>query len=300
MSVTGALRIVDIVGWLALAVFIGGVAFLTLLWPRGADVPRARRLIGGGLGFGIVSSLLGFGLAAAQLRAGGFDDAVKPAAWRAAIDVTLGRAWLARAIVWLLALVVVAALRGGADTVAGWPWRAGALAVALGLVRTTGLASHAAQSRHTAIGAWADAVHLTAISLWLGGLVMLGAVVLPRRQIDELRAIVPRYSLIALGSVTTVIVAGTVMGWDLVGSLHALFTSHYGHLLLLKLGVFVALMGAAYASKTWVQHRLDLAVVLRGDQATVRPFVISVGVETVLAVAVLSLASVLVTSSPVR
>jgi hypothetical protein len=32
----------------------------------------------------------------------------------------------------------------------------------------------------------------------------------------------------------------------------------------------------------------------------VRPFVISVGVETVLAVAVLSMASVLVTSSPVR
>lgn len=300
MTVTAALRVVDVVGWLALAVFAGGVAFLAFLWPAGADVSRARRLLGGALGAGLLSSAFGFALVSAQLRAAGFDAAVDPHAWRDAVDLASGRAWAARTILWLLAVVVLVAMRGGPRVVGSWPWRTGAVATALGLVRSTGLASHVAQSRHTAVGAWADAVHLAAISLWLGGLVMLGAVVLPRRRVDELRTIVPRYSAVALASVSTVIVAGAVMGWDLVGSVHALLTSHYGHVLLVKLGVFAALIGAAYASKTWVQHRLDLAVVLRADRATVRPFVISVGVETVLAVAVLSMASVLVTSSPVR
>ena len=300
MTVTAVLRGVDVVGWLALAVFAGGAVFLTFLWPDGAGVARARHVLSGALACGLLSSVVGFGLVAAQLQAGSFSTAVEPHAWRDAVDVSTGRAWIARTIVWLIALVVLAGIRLGPGVVGSWPWRAAALAIALGLVRTTGLASHAAQSRHSALGAWADAVHLAGMSLWLGGLVMLAAVVVPRRRVDELRTLVPRSSTLALASVSAIVVAGVVMGWDLLGSVHDLLTSHYGHLLLLKVGLFAALLAAAHASKTWVEHRLDLALVLHGDQTTVRPFVLSLGVETVLAVAVLSMASVLVTSSPVR
>ncbi|GAB3884710.1 hypothetical protein GCM10029964_046150 [Kibdelosporangium lantanae] len=77
-----------------------------------------------------------------------------------------------------------------------------------------------------------------------------------------------------------------------------LFTTGYGRLLLVKLALFAVVLGAAQLSKRWVSRRLDFAVVLRGDSATVRPFVYSVAVETVLVIAVLVAASLLVTANP--
>jgi copper transport protein len=50
---------------------------------------------------------------------------------------------------------------------------------------------------------------------------------------------------------------------------------------------------AAFGSKTWVAHRLDFAVILRGESSLVRPFVLSVAVETALAVSVLAVAGFL-------
>jgi len=67
--------------------------------------------------------------------------------------------------------------------------------------------------------------------------------------------------------------------------------------LLLKLAVFALVMLAAMKSKHWVQTALADAVA--GHRRTaVRPFAVSVAAETVLVMAVLAAASVLVTSSP--
>jgi copper transport protein len=70
--------------------------------------------------------------------------------------------------------------------------------------------------------------------------------------------------------------------------------------LLVKLAIFALVLAIAQASRGWVAHRLDFAVVLRGDAATVRPFVYSVAAETTLVVFVLVAASLLVTASPGR
>jgi putative copper export protein len=78
------------------------------------------------------------------------------------------------------------------------------------------------------------------------------------------------------------------------------FTTDYGRLLLVKLAIFALVLVIAQASRSWVAHRLDFAVVLRGDAATVRPFVYSVAAETTLVVFVIVAASLLVTASPGR
>ena len=50
-------------------------------------------------------------------------------------------------LLWLLAaVVVVSVLQSGADAVRRLPWRVGALVVAFGLVRATGMNAHAGQS----------------------------------------------------------------------------------------------------------------------------------------------------------
>lgn len=141
---------------------------------------------------------------------------------------------------------------------------------------------------------------MAAASLWLGGLAFLVVVVLPRRDADELATVLPRYSWLALGSVTAVVAAGTALSWDLVGGLDPLLTTGYGHRLLVKLALVGVLLLAAQQSKSFVQGRLDLAVVLGGDRAVLRPLVLCVTTEAALAAAVLSAAAVLATGSPVR
>jgi putative copper export protein len=91
-----------------------------------------------------------------------------------------------------------------------------------------------------------------------------------------------------------------VLGWQVVGSVGAVFTTDYGRLLLVKLAIFALVLGIAQLSKRWVARRLDVAVELGGDAATVRPFVYSVAAETTLVVFVIAAASLLVTASPGR
>src|SRR5882762_10698621 len=96
-------------------------------------------------------------------------------------------------------------------------WRVGALAVGLGSVRIIGLTGHSHDTDHPALSQVADFVHLSAISLWIGGLATLLLGVLPRRRPEELRTVVPGYSTLAMLCVLSVVGGGTVMAWQLLG-----------------------------------------------------------------------------------
>ena len=124
--------------------------------------------------------------------------------------------------------------------------------------------------------------------------------VLPRRLPEELGTVVPRYSRLAMISVGLIVTAGVALALQVLGSAGAVLHTGYGRLLLTKVGLVAVVLLVAQASRSWIAHRLDFAVVLRGDAATVRPFVHSVAAETVLVVFVLMAASFLVTASPGR
>src|SRR5204862_7378222 len=135
-------------------------------------------------------------------------------------------------------------------------------------------------------------------SAWLGGLIFVCVAVLPRRDAAELASVVPRFSLLALVCVVAIISAGTVLSWQLLGSFAALFTTAFGHVLLVKLAALAAVLVAARSSKRWVERRLDIAYLSRGQVGTVTPFMYSVVIEAALAVVVLGAASVLVATNP--
>jgi putative copper export protein len=138
------------------------------------------------------------------------------------------------------------------------------------------------------------------VSLWLGGLTVLVVGVLPRRRPDELAHVVPHWSRLALTAVITIVAAGITLAWQVLGSVHALLHTSFGHLLLIKLAVICVVLLVGGLNNGWVRHRLDIAVLLDGDRATVRPFIYSVAAETGIALVVLALASVLVTANPGR
>ncbi|ANS65684.1 hypothetical protein SLINC_3460 [Streptomyces lincolnensis] len=285
-------------GYLSLALFVGGLAFVALLWPLGAYEPRARALLGLAWAGGLAATVAAIGLQGAYTSLGGLRDALRPATYADVLATEPGVVLAARGLMWVLAAVVLGALLQGAARSAGW--RVGALAVAFGLLRTTGMHGHSSEGGEPTWGAVADFAHLLGASLWIGGLAMLAVAVLPRRRAGELAAVVPGYSRLAAVSVTAIVVAGLVLAWQVVGSYDALLHTSYGQLLLVKTAVLGGVLVAAYASRQWVRTRLDLAVLLRGDAATVRSFGYSVAAETGLVLVVLAVTSLLVTADPGR
>jgi putative copper export protein/methionine-rich copper-binding protein CopC len=288
-------------GYLSLALFVGGLAFVALLWPRGAGVPRARTLLALAWTGGVLSTVASIGLEGAYTSFGGLRDALRPSSYADVLTTGPGIALAARGLLWVLAAVVLGALlQGGARTSRSPGWRVGALAVSVGLLRATGMSGHNSEGGEPAWGALADLLHLLGAALWIGGLAMLTVAVLPRRRAGELAEVVPGYSRLAAVAVTAIVGAGLVLAWQVVGSYDGLLHTSYGHLLLVKAAVLAAVLLIAQSSRRWVRTRLDLAVLLRGDAATVRPFGYSVAAETGLVLVVLAVTSLLVTANPGR
>lgn len=267
--------------------FLGGLAFVAMLWPDGAGTARARRLLTIGWLCGVTGSVAGLCLNAAWI-AGSYDlAALKPL-----LDTTFGRVWVARALLWVLALVVLVDLsRRGATAARSLAWRIGACAVGLGILRTNGMTGHALD-----LPGWGQAVmlvHLLVVCLWIGGLAVLLLALLPTRDRDVIAAVLPRFSKLAMFSVATLTAAGVLLAWRLIGSVDAVLTTAYGRTLSLKLGLFGVLLLAGLVSKTWVDRRLKTA-------AHTRTLALSVTAEMVLAVVVLGVAAFLVTTAPGR
>jgi putative copper export protein len=289
------------VDYFGMTVFVGGLFFLAVLWPSGGDDRRARRVIVTGWLLGCLGTVAGIGLKGVWVAQRPITDFVKWDLISQVLDSQFGRIWFAKALLWVLSGVVLAdLLQRGRAAAGSMAWRVGAGAIAIGLLRTNGLTGHTVESSRPLLTQIADFVHLAGICAWIGGLAVLLFGVLSRRDPDELATIIPRYSKLAMVSVFVVVVAGTVLGWQTIGSVGRVFTTDYGRVLLIKLAVLALVLLIAQGSRSWVSRRLDFAVVLRGDAATVRPFVYSVAAETALVIVVLLAASFLVTASPGR
>jgi len=277
-------------GYFAMAVFIGGLLFVSLLWPAGAGERRTHLLLGTAVGVGILAAVSALGVVV----------------WRAGDSMTLadaltediGRSYAAMVLLWLLAAVVlVAVIQGGEHVVRQLPWRFGAVVVAAGLIRTTGMNAHAVQTSEPNWGIAADFLHLTGISAWVGGLTVMSLCLLPRRRLTELEQVVPRFSKVALASVLMIVASGLILTWQIIGTVDGFWSTHYADVLIVKISLFTLVLLVSMNSKRWVEKTLAKAAVARRRTA-VKSFAVSVAAESVLVVAVLGAASVLTTSSP--
>lgn len=288
--------------YLGTALFVGGTAFLATLWPAGTQDTRARGVIAIGLILGLFGTLFAVILQSAWIGGNPVAEAMRWEVVQSVLYTTFGQVWSAKALLWVLATVVMADLfTRGEQAARSVAWRVGAVVICAGLLRTLGMGGHVAAQPDAMVLQIADFVHVAGVSLWVGGLAVLLFGLLPRKRPDELAGVVPRYSKLAFGSVMAIIAGGIVLSGGLVGSWSALVGTSYGQLLLLKIGIFGVVLVAGLASKRWVDRRLDVAVTaLPGDVAAVRPFVYSVATGTFLVVFVLLASSFLVTASPGR
>ncbi|HZE50378.1 MAG TPA: CopD family protein, partial [Jatrophihabitantaceae bacterium] len=184
-------------------------------------------------------------------------------------------------------------------------------ALGIGVVLTYAASGHAESQDPRWLAMTSYSAHLAAMAVWLGGLVCLLVAVLPRREPDELRRVLPVFSRTAMGCVVVLAVSGTYQAWLGIGTIDAITSTRYGQLVLVKAGLFVAILGLANLSRVVVQRRYvrpvayamtdppaDVEVAVAGPPiARMRRTVFA---ETVVAIGVLAVTSVLVAEPPGR
>jgi copper transport protein len=242
----------------SLALLIGAAAFLVLVWPAGRESKGAARLVWAGWIGAVVATVVGIALDGAYAAALPLGDALKPSVISDVLDTRFGRVWLLRLVLLAIAIPFLRLLVNRRPVVEyplpRW-WRPAAAAVAIGLLLTPGLSGHAGTGDLVPLALIADVAHVGGVSLWLGGLVVLLAVVLRRKHLEELRTVVPAYSRLALAAISVIVVSGAFQAWRQLGSLSNLRDTDYGKLLAAKLLAFGVLIITAAFSREIVNRR---------------------------------------------
>ena len=234
----GPTRSEDVVRWLyflALAILVGGLGFRVLVL-RGPLSPRAEKRFFVLTGIGVVATI-DIGITAFILRA---EDALQLPFGRLLYgDLSplaqsrFGAAFIAMTLGFALvsALLFLAWLTD--RTVLLWPAFLLSLAFSSGLSLSGHSAADAGSSWKSELADWA---HLSAACLWIGGLVQLTLVVWPLLP-DARRAAFLSFSRLATVCVGVLLVAGVYLSILRLPRLHDLWTTGYGQVLLVKIGL---------------------------------------------------------------
>jgi copper transport protein len=283
----------NVLRWLyfvCLALVIGGLAFRLVVLPRA--VPRAFERVFYGLALAGLAAAIQIGILAFLIRA---DDALQlPFSRFLYGDLTPfadGTRFGAAFVVMTLGFALVTALVFLAwltDTPRPFLWPA--------LVLSLGLASGLSLSGHSAVdppaSKWselADWVHLSAASLWAGGVVMLLMVFLTAPGLR--RQAFVQFARIAPLLIGLLLAAGIYLSVLRLPALHDLWSSGYGHVLLVKLALVALALAWGGVHHFLVEPRLGRP----GVQSRVRG---SLAGEMTVGLAVLLVAAFLVNSKP--
>jgi putative copper export protein/mono/diheme cytochrome c family protein len=240
------------------------------------------------------------------------------ARWSAGLAVVLGVAWLvlqsatiagAAAVAGMLRAVLVVCrdtqfghlvMLRLALLLGAWPllrhdrWRRACALVmtgaALAMQGAMGHAGATPGAEGTALLV-SEALHLLAAGAWLGGLLPL-LLLIDTLSPQAASTACHDFSPIGLGAVLLIAGTAIVQAWDLIGSLAGLVGTHYGHIALLKLSLFLLLLGLACI------NRLVLTARLRKTDNARRLMRGSLAVEATLGVAVIIAAAFLASSTP--
>ena len=210
------------------------------------------------IGFGVIavfaSNFIMLAVQTWRLEASPFD----------VIETTFGSTWLTRMILTIILIGI-------------WFWierknqisfktQLPMLVFALALIATTTMMGHGA-STEMAPPIILDYVHNLLSSIWIGGVIFLGFVILP--SITKLDAnvrdkitisLIPRFSGMIIISLGILIITGPMLLWFLDSNVSSLTESTYGKLIMLKIAIASAMIafGGFYQIRFTQQAKKDL------------------------------------------
>jgi copper transport protein len=291
-----------------LALLIGGAVFLLLISGGTSAQGSTRKAMWVGWVLLVLSTIAALMLQGPYAAGAGIGDAVKWSVVHDVLHTRFGHVTELRLLLLVVALALLAVLGAvlrGRRAPMWWMVLGGA--VAIGLAATPGYAGHAATGDFTIFAVPLDTIHVLAMSAWLGGLVVLLVAALGGGFSGGLRRALTTFSRIAFWCVVVLIGSGLFASWRQVGfRIRGYTATSYGHILLVKLAIVVALVGFAAVSRSIVRKRraapLDApdSAIAAIDERTIAGLRRSVAGEVLLGIAVLAVTAMLVNAQPAR
>jgi copper transport protein len=263
----GVVRALD---YLAIALLLGGLAFLLIAWrpafaalagtePRWQVASRGfagrmRLLLSVAVALGATVSVLGILLQGASAAGVSLWTSLNHTIVADTLESRFGEVWGLRALDWVLLgalLTLAASVKRPPRPLLG--------AIALGaayLAIVPALGGHASIQSPTAIFFPADVLHVLAASVWVGGIAcLLLALPAATRELERpersrlLLATLLRFSPLALGAVIAIAATGVVQAYIDVRSLSCLLHTTYGILIITKTALLLALIGLGWVNR---------------------------------------------------
>jgi copper transport protein len=240
--------------WLAyvgVAVFLGGLA---LMAGGGVSSRRSVTLLGLGWVASFVGSAAVFVLQGPYTVAGTWSDVWSTSLWVDVADTRLGTAIVVRLLLLMLLAGFVAVLRGAFErSTTSW-WRSTVALAGVGTVVTFSASGHPSASSPAGLAVGVDAVHMSAVVLWFGGLAMVvaGSVL----SSPDAPVVLARFSRVATWALPVAVVTGAWQTWHLVPALSDITESDWGKGLLIK-GCFVVGAVTLGSFGRWLVRRSD-------------------------------------------
>lgn len=313
-GVRAALSVSKYAGYAGAALVAGSALMLLALWPHRLNRRPITRMVWTGWALLLIGAAGQFVVQIPYTTGGGLADFDASGGLRSVATSTVGVALLVRLALVLAAAPFLRLLTRDGVVSALWRWCLLSLGVLAAF--TWPIAGHPGAARGRLIAIASDALHVTAMSLWLGGLVVLVAALLRRARVRELALILPVWSRWALAAVAMLGVTGVISALLTMDGVGPLFRSAYGWLVIAKVAGLCLIITIASISRRWVRQRLPLLSSApeegespeqtskgEGDREEEPAVATSrirrlVGLEIVLAVVVLGLATALTQTSP--
>jgi copper transport protein len=339
---------------------VGGSWLIFSVWPAGRRRLRIRRLIWIGWTLAVAGALGEFLLEGPYQAGSGLGSVLRGTLLDATLHANTGQLLSVRLVLLGVLGGVLTALFGTGRR-PSWAPEVAAM-VGVGIVVTFAASGHAQSANPRWLAVLIDALHLSAMIIWLGGLLLLstaawgvrrppaaGAVAVPERQLvgvpaeaspadasvdgagwsgeaddeheatgaggehgaggergaggahgaddeqgadaDELAAGLPIFSRVALACVVVLAVTGTIQAWREVKVLDALTATRYGQLVIVKVALFLALVGLGYLSRRVLQRPVE-------GRSTLSRLRRTIGLEVLVGAVVLAVTGVLIAQPP--
>lgn len=268
-------------GYVGVAGLIGGLAFFTIVWPAGRERWAGRRVVWYAWLVLVMATASAFALEGPYAAGRNLGQVFDPTLWRAVARTRYGT-WM---IVRLVAAIVAGGLLATVRTQRARAWRLAGAVVAVTIALSFAMAGHAGTGRAAGLGVIFDVSHVLAMSVWLGGLVLL--LVGLRDEAEPPR--VARFSALALGCVAVLVTTGVAQSLRMQLSIDNVFSYAWGRAYVTKLAIVIVLVAVAYASRRTVRYFWpDAAGLTR-----------TVAIEVGLGVAVVVMAAILTGTAPI-
>jgi putative copper export protein/methionine-rich copper-binding protein CopC len=248
----GAVWLTRLISTLGIAVLFGSLVVITAAWPEGVEYLVTIRFLRATWVVALVGTLLFTGFAAASVTPEGGGSPFNPSTWLDLLDA----GWAGRAVLARLVLLIASAWAAFRPervidpttqlAALGIP---GLCAATIGISRTVG--------DLVGLGILMGVLHALAMSVWVGGVILVARVVLSGPGDEDLVHAVRGFSRVSTPAIVVTIVTGLVQMFRLDGG--ELFQSGHGRVVVLKTVLVAVMIFVAFSARQFVTQRLNSA-----------------------------------------